>query len=152
LASICAWASGKISASKTTWRQTLCGMAVLFAPLGFSMWVAHFSFHFLTGLFTPWPVFQRLLRESGLSSSVPDWNIPTGAFAALPAIEILLLNVGCLFTLWLLWKKTLSISSRHPLFAFLPWALIACGLYAIGVWIILQPMEMRGTLLLALAG
>ena len=152
LASICAWASGKISASKTPWRPTLCGMAVLFAPLGFSMWVAHFSFHFLTGLFTPWPVFQRLLRESGLSSSVPDWNIPAGAFAGLPAIEIILLNVGCLFTLWLLWKKTLSISSRHPLFAFLPWALIACGLYAIGIWIILQPMEMRGTLLLALAG
>lgn len=35
---------------------------------------------------------------------------------------------------------------------FPPLALIACGLYAMGVWIILQPMKMGGTLLLALAG
>jgi ferredoxin len=152
LASICAWASGKICASKTGWSETLCGMAVLFAPLGFSMWVAHFSFHLLTGLFTPRPVLQRLLGEVGILSSAPDWNIPTGAFAGLPAIEILLLNAGCLFTLWLLWKKTLTASKRNSFLAFLPWALVACGLYAIGVWIILQPMEMRGTLLLALAG
>ncbi len=59
-------------------------------------------------------------------------------------------NVGCLFTLWLLWKKTLITSGKNSLWAFLPSALVACGLYALGMWIILQPMQMS-PLLFALA-
>ena len=152
LACACAFLSVGSTAPKSRWREVLCGMAVLFAPLGFSMWASHFLFHFLTGAFTPWPVFQRLVKEAGLSSSLPDWNVPVAAFAGLPALEILLLNAGCLFTLWLLWKKMLVISGRHPFLGFLPWALVACALHATGVWIILQPMEMRGTLLLSFAG
>lgn len=152
LACACAWAGKKIGSLKTPWNESLCDMAVLFAPLGFSMWLSHFFFHLLTGLFTPWPILQRLAKEVGISSTAPNWNIPTAAFAGLPALEILFLNAGCLFTLWLLWKKTLTLSVKNPALAFLPWAAVACGLHALGVWIILQPMEMRGTLLLALVG
>ena len=152
LACVCAGLSVNSIATKSRWREVLCGTAVLFAPLGFSMWAAHFLFHLVNGALTPWPVLQRIAKEARLSSSLPDWNIPSAAFAGLPALEILLLNAGCLFTLWLLWKKMLAVSARHPFTAFLPWALVACGLYATGVWIILQPMEMRGTLLLSFAG
>jgi hypothetical protein len=121
-------------------------MAVLFAPLGVSMWAAHFLFHFVTAALTPWPVLQRLARDAGISSALPNWNIASLGFSNLPALEILLLNAGCLFTLWLLWKKTLSSFPKHSFLKFLPWALVACALYGLGVWIVFQPMEMRGTL------
>jgi hypothetical protein len=152
LASACAWLSRKCSATATRWREHLCGMAVLFAPLGVSMWAAHFLFHLVTAALTPWPVLQRLAKDAGLSASLPNWNIASLGFAELPALEILLLNAGCLFTLWLLWKKTLTTSKTHPLLRFLPWAVLACALYAFGIWIVFQPMEMRGTLQLGLLG
>jgi hypothetical protein len=121
-------------------------MAVLFAPLGVSMWAAHFLFHLVTAALTPWPVIQRLAKDAGISSALPNWNIASLGFNDLPALEILILNAGCLFTLWLLWRKTLATSKAHPLLAFLPWAILAGSLYALGIWIILQPMEMRGIL------
>jgi hypothetical protein len=142
----------KCAATAARWREHLCGMAVLFAPLGISMWAAHFLFHFFTAALTPWPVLQRLAKDAGLSSSLPNWNIASLGFTDLPALEILLLNAGCLFTLWLLWKKTLAASQKQPLLAFLPWAVLACALYAFGIWIIFQPMEMRGTLEVARFG
>ncbi|MFM8764238.1 MAG: cytochrome c oxidase assembly protein, partial [Spartobacteria bacterium] len=152
LASACAWLSLKFGASATRWSEHLCGMAVLFAPLGVSMWAAHFLFHLVTAALTPWPVLQRLAKDAGISSALPNWNIASLAFTELPALEILLLNAGCLFTLWLLWKKTRSTSNAHSLLAFLPWAMLAFALYALGVWILFQPMEMRGTLQFALPG
>ena len=152
LASACAWLSLKYGATAIRWREHLCGMAVLFAPLGVSMWAAHFLFHLVTAALTPWPVLQRLAKDAGIFSSLPNWNIASLGFAELPALEILLLNAGCLFTLWLLWKKTLAASPKRPLRAFLPWAVLASVLYALGIWIIFQPMEMRGTLQFALPG
>jgi ferredoxin len=152
LASACAWLSLKCSSTATRWREHLCGMAVLFAPLGVSMWAAHFLFHLVTAALTPWPVLQRLAKDAGIFSALPNWNIASLDFTELPALEILLLNAGCLFTLWLLWKKTLTTSKAHRLLAFLPWAVLACALYAFGIWIIFQPMEMRGTLQLGLLG
>jgi ferredoxin len=152
LASACSWLSLKFGATATRWREHLCGMAVLFAPLGISMWAAHFLFHLVTAALTPWPVLQRLAKDAGISSALPNWNIASLGFTDLPALEILLLNAGCLFTLWLLWKKTLTTSKAHRLLAFLPWAVLACALYALGIWIIFQPMEMRGTIQFALPG
>jgi hypothetical protein len=146
LASACAWLSMKCGATATRWREHLCGMAVLFALLGVSMWAAHFLFHLVTAARTPWPVLQRLAKDASLSASLPNWNVAYLGFAELPAIEILLLNAGCFFTLWLLWKKTLATSKTHLLLSFLPWAVLACALFALGIWIIFQPMEMRGTL------
>jgi cytochrome c oxidase assembly factor CtaG/ferredoxin len=147
LSGACAWLSVRIATSQSTLKQVLCGMAVLFAPLGFSMWAAHFLFHFFAGALTPLPIIQRLAKEVGITSLSPDWNIASLAFPGLPALEILILNAGCLFTLWLLWKKTLDFSTSRALLRFLPWAVLACGLYAIGIWILVQPMAMRGTMI-----
>lgn len=125
--------------------ETISRFAPLFAPLGFGMWVAHFLFHLFTGAFTPWPVFQRMAKDWGWSQAPPSWNIGSPAFPDLPGLEILFLNAGCLFTLWLLWKKSASTSRPWPVF--LPWAVLALALHAAGIWIIFQPMQMRGTFL-----
>jgi len=109
------------------------------------MWIAHFLFHFLTGALAPWPVIQRVLNDIGLSNSAPSWNVPSIVFPDFTGLQILILNAGCLFSLWLLWLKSRNTESRWRIF--LSWATLAIILYASGVWLILQPMEMRGTLL-----
>lgn len=129
-------------------------MAPALVPLGFSMWVAHWVFHLVTGLWTPVPVFQRLLQQVGLGGS-PDWSLQGAGFPELVVIEVLLLDLGLLWTLFLLWRKTEAWGAttqptqptfRQAFLAFLPWALLAFLLFLFGIWIVFQPMEMRGTL------
>ncbi|MGC1481746.1 MAG: cytochrome c oxidase assembly protein [Chthoniobacterales bacterium] len=105
--------------------------AIALAPLGFGMWLAHFSFHLVTGLFSFVPIFQRLLGFDASTPTVLSWN-------ALPALEILLLDAGYLVTLFVLYR----LDPRPRVF--IPWAALATGLFLVGLWIIFQPMQMRG--------
>jgi hypothetical protein len=52
----------------------------------------------------------------------------------------LLLDAGLLFSLYLGWKIARSLPR------YLPFATFAAALWAAGVWILLQPMQMRGML------
>jgi len=121
--------------------------SVALAPLGFSMWMAHFIFHLVSGAWTPWPVIQRIAHDAGWAAALPDWNVTGFASEGLLGIQILLLNAGVLASLWILWRKSLALSPRHPA-AFWPWAALAGALYALGLWLLFQPMDMRGTMLM----
>ncbi len=125
---------------KTSLRENLCAHAMALAPLGFGMWLAHFVFHFFTAALTPVPIFQRIL-----GSASPVWNVASWAFYDLPGLELLLLDAGLLLTLYLLWRLATRLAPARKFASFLPWAILALALYAAGVWIIFQPMEMRGT-------
>jgi len=146
LAAACAFLGTRLADISGRWREVACGFSVALAPLGFGMWLAHFVFHLLAGSHTAWPVFQRIAGDLGATKALPQWNVPSLAFAGLPGLQILLLNAGCLLSLWILWRKSKSLSSLRPGLLFLPWLLLAVALYTVGIWIIFQPMEMRGTL------
>jgi hypothetical protein len=64
----------------------------------------------------------------------------------LPSLQILLLDGGLLLTLYAGWRvaRGLSTWARGVLRLLAPWACLAVLLYAAGVWIVFQPMEMRG--------
>ena len=55
-------------------------------PLGFGMWLAHYSFHFLTGGMTIVPVIQSFLADVGLFGGKVQWGLGalTPAELALP--------------------------------------------------------------------
>jgi cytochrome c oxidase assembly factor CtaG/ferredoxin len=55
-------------------------------------------------------------------------------------LQIMILEAGLLLTLYLAWR----IAEGVFLKLFLPWASVACLLFAAGVWIFFQPMQMRG--------
>ena len=44
-------------------------------PLGFGMWLAHYSFHFLTGGLTLVPVVQSFLADVGLFGGAVQWGL-----------------------------------------------------------------------------
>jgi cytochrome c oxidase assembly factor CtaG len=52
--------------------------------------------------------------------------------------QILLLDAGLLLTLYTGWRI------QNAVMKFIPWAVTACLLYGAGIWILFQPMEMRG--------
>ncbi|HEV7734168.1 MAG TPA: cytochrome c oxidase assembly protein [Candidatus Binatia bacterium] len=120
--------------------------ALALVPLGAAMWAAHFGFHLFAGLGTALPVLQRMVGDPH-----PDWA--AGAAMALDPsrllrLELLLLDAGLVLTLILAWRIARDQRAR-PSGAFglaAPWATVALVLWLGGVWTVMQPMEMRGTM------
>jgi cytochrome c oxidase assembly factor CtaG len=116
--------------------------AYTLVPLGFGMWLAHYSFHFLTSYNTVVPVGQRFVADMGLLAfGEPAWDCaccrPTASW--LLPLELLFLDVGLLLSLYTAYRLAPSLK------ALAPWALLLVLLFTAGVWILLQPMQMRGT-------
>jgi hypothetical protein len=92
-------------------------LAFSLVPLGVSMWAAHLLFH----------------AASVFTTSSVAW------------LEVLLLEAGLLFALYTAWRIAEEIApGRSLLRLFSPWAGVACLLFAAGVWVFFQPMQMRG--------
>jgi hypothetical protein len=120
-------------------------------PLGFSMWLAHYSFHFLASFDAVIPVLQRLAGDLGWAVlGKPAWVRACCRPVAdwLPRLEILFLDMGLLLSLYSGFRIAQNRSQRasEALKVLAPWALLIVVLFAVGVWIVLQPMQMRGTL------
>ncbi len=109
------------------------------APLGIAMWAAHLLYHFATGWSSAVLAIERALGGAMqiVTPSIPEWLTPA---------QILILDAGLLLTLYVAWQIANRYSERiwNALAILLPWALLSVSLYATGVWILLQPMEMRG--------
>jgi hypothetical protein len=136
---------GRLSVS----RVELAGrFAATLVPLGFAMWLAHYGYHLLTSYESAWPVTQRFAADHGLDLGTPEWARaccrPVGAW--LPKLEILLLDVGLLATLHAMVRTARDVNPGRVVAVMLPWAALAVALFAAGVWVVLQPMDMRGTL------
>lgn len=120
-------------------------------PLGFGMWLAHYSFHFFTGYDSAVPVAQRFAADLGLTMGEPDWSCACCVAPAdgLLKTELLLLDFGFLLSLYTAYRYAAADGSRlrQAMKASLPWALLITFLFALGVWTVFQPMQMRGTML-----
>jgi len=152
LVACCVWLSKVFGLTHAKWRETVSTFAPAFVPLGFSMWLSHFSYHLLSSGQTALPVIQRTAREMGITIfGAPNWSLSSAmpSFDWLPSVELLLLDVGLLFTLYLGWRiaSQFRLSFAHTLRLNAPWASLAVALYSIGVWIIFQPMQMRGMMM-----
>jgi cytochrome c oxidase assembly factor CtaG len=118
--------------------------AYALVPLGFGMWLAHYSFHFLTGYDGAVPVAQRFASDLGLAwLGRPAWASACCRPEAgwLLRLELLFLDAGLLLSLYTGYRLAPSLK------ALAPWALLLALLFAAGVWILFQPMQMRGTVL-----
>ena len=64
-------------------------------------------------------------------------------------MELIFLDAGLLLTLYMMWRVAFRLVNgvRSSLPVFLPWALPAIALYLAGVWIVFQPMQMRGMMM-----
>jgi cytochrome c oxidase assembly factor CtaG/polyferredoxin len=159
-----------------SWLETATRWTFALVPLGFAMWLAHYFFHFATSFETIVPTTQRFAADLGWTAlGEPLWTCcccgPVSDW--LPHLQILFLDVGLLLSLYVGYRIALraagagpkgnpglppahrgfgfASSPGHPdwlgaLKAFVPWSLVMLLLFAAGVWIVLQPMQMRGML------
>ncbi len=125
------------------------------APMGFGMWAAHYGFHFMTGALTMVPVVQSFLADVGLYAAQVRWDLgPLVPQAWLFPIEAVLLYLGATGSI----VAAVQIATNDParsdatpaqaLAAALPWIGVVLLMLGFGIWIMLQPMEMRGTLMM----
>jgi len=113
-------------------------------PMGFGMWLAHYSFHFLTGLYTIIPVTQSAFASMGWHVlGQPRWTLTGFPPAAVQAIEIGFLILGLAGSLLLTYGLAEEDSPEKPLRAFLPWSSICLAIFLASMWLLFQPMEMR---------
>lgn len=117
-------------------------------PLGFGVWLAHYGFHLLTGLWTFVPVVQDLFADAGLPIfGQPSWGLGGLPDRLVTPIELGLLALGLLGSLLAAWKIAERDYPLRTAKAFAPWAGLSILLWAVAIWLLSQPMEMRGTFL-----
>ncbi len=116
-----------------------------FLPLTFAMWAGHYAYHFLTGWATIVPVTQQALANLGLAVGEPNWQlaalVPENLLYPLQVIILYLGLTGSAYTVFAKARELGRTSSALPMFFYL------AVLVVLTLWVLAQPMEMRGTLL-----
>ncbi|MBA4187973.1 MAG: hypothetical protein C0467_08130 [Planctomycetaceae bacterium] len=144
-----AWLSRSLGQLPQSSLAVATRFAFAFVPLGLAMWLAHYGYHLVTTYDAAWPVVQRFATDHGWTAlGVPVWVCGCCQVAGtwLPKTEIAILDVGLLWTLHVAYRIAQNVApGKGWLRAFTPWAFLAVMLFAIGVWIVLQPMQMRGS-------
>lgn len=150
-----------VSAASRLWaklEQSTLRVATRFAyaliPIGFAMWLAHYSFHFFTSWQSLWPVTQRFAHDYGWTTlSAPEWacSCCAGMAAWIPRAELLFLGFGLLGSLYTAFRiaELDAKGTAQAVKSFMPWATLVVLLFIVAVWIIHQPMQMRGLISLA---
>ncbi len=144
---ICASLSRRFSSPRVSLVPLMSRFAFGLVPLGAAVWAAHFLFHLATGASSIVPVAGRILARFGMGTADPGMAM-AGAVGMAGSwvlhMEFLLLDLGYLASLFVLWRISGQLFNRKRMGGFLVWAALATLLFASAIWIILQPMEMRG--------
>lgn len=152
LAEACTFLARTLSRSPVPRAEMRARFGLSLLPLGFSMWLAHFGLHLFTGARAIVPAATRGLDDLGIGAAgSPDWSMAMASATGTGALqlEIFVLGCGLLASLYLAWRVSTQYTSRTAA-AFglmLPWGILGALLYASGIWIFLQPMAMRGTMM-----
>jgi ferredoxin len=118
------------------------------APLGFGMWLAHYAFHFFSGLYTFIPVTQNALA----SVDWPIFGAPAWTLTGIPTrfiqpIEVGFLLLGLFGSFLVAYRLAEEDSPGKVMRAFAPWAFVSIILWVASMWLMYQPMEMRAMLM-----
>ena len=133
-------------------QRSLLSLAVRFsyalAPIGFGIWLAHYGFHFLTGLYTFVPVTQAAVAELGPAIlGQPQWGAPGLPENVVQLFEFGFITLGLLGSLLVSYSIAATEERAHPIRVFIPWAALSLLMAGAAVWLLAQPMEMRGVAL-----
>jgi hypothetical protein len=114
------------------------------------MWLAHYGFHLFSSFDALVPAVCRAAADVGIAAapSMARASCCTAKTADwLLRLEIVFLDAGLLGSLYVAYRTARELwpAPGRALRALAPWAALIVLLFAAGVWIVFQPMEMRGT-------
>jgi ferredoxin len=139
LVGLAAWLSRRGSGAPGPLLPFAVRFTYALVPLGFGVWLAHYGFHLLTGLLTLVPVVQEAF---GLGS--PRWGLVGLPVRFVYPIEIGFIGLGVMGSLLVAWKIAEREAPSRTRKAFVPWAGLCLLLGFAALWLLAQPMEMRG--------
>jgi hypothetical protein len=109
------------------------------------VWAAHYGFHLLTGALTIVPVAQSaaldLVGHAWLGA--PRWTWVGMQPGAVVPVQLGLLALGTMGSLGVTYLIAERESPSRVLGAAAPWLMLTLFLFAVAVWMLAQPMEMR---------
>ncbi|HEV7902668.1 MAG TPA: hypothetical protein VGO96_02415 [Pyrinomonadaceae bacterium] len=148
LLGLAGWLTRTWGGSRRGLLPTITRYAYALAPLGFGIWLAHYGFHFLTGLYTFIPVMQSAAASTGWAFlGEPQWQLSGLPKAAIYPVELGFLGLGLLGSLLVSYRlaeeDTTTTRSKR---VFALWAGLCVLLWVAALWLMSQPMEMRGTI------
>jgi polyferredoxin len=134
------------SASDGTLKEVIVRYAYAFVPFGVGAWLAHYAFHFLTGVWTIVPVTQRAVTDTFGDAFLgqPAWawvGLRPGLVFPLQIGMVLLGSFGSLVLAHRIAER--DDPTRAGRLAS-PWMIAIAALTILTLWILAQPMEMRG--------
>jgi polyferredoxin len=133
-------------------KRSLISVAVRYSyslvPLGFGIWLAHFGFHFLTGLYTFIPVTQGAVADLGWAMfGTPRWSLSGLPSDVVQLFEYGFIALGLLGSLLVSYAIVAAEKVDHPMRVFSLWATVSLLMAGSAFWLMSQPMEMRGVVL-----
>ena len=131
-------------------RRPLTAIAMAYSmalvPLGVGTWIAHYGFHLLTGIFTVVPVTQSAAIDlTGWAVlGEPAWRLSGMPPGAVYPLQLGFVLLGACGSIGLVQAASLRDHPGRAGRASLPWMAVVLLLAAACIWILGQPMEMRG--------
>jgi cytochrome c oxidase assembly factor CtaG len=146
-------ASRFLGKMRAPWSEIAARHSLALLPLGFSMWLAHYGLHLYTGWRSAGTAIERValdLRSETVAPSI-DWSMAMaqGGTPGLLSLEIGILGLGLVGSLYAHWRiaRSLQPLAGPAARSALVWGTFCLAFYCFGVWVLAQPMMMRGTLL-----
>lgn len=146
----CAAALSKAWAGlQSGWLAVMVRYSYGLVPIGFGLWLAHYGFHLLTGLYTVVPLTQNAAARVFGSAVLgePQWRLVGLPPRVVQPIQYGFLMLGLAGSLVLLQQLAEDESERRWFRAFAPWGSLCLVLFVTGWWLMSQPMDMRATFL-----
>lgn len=148
LLGLAAWITRRWAGVRRAWLPTMVRYSYALVPLGFGMWLAHYGFHFFTGLYTIVPVTQNVLASIGWPVlGDPRWTLVGIPKYIVEPIEFGFLLLGLAGSLMIAWRLAEDDCEEHTMRAFTPWAVICLLIFLASLWLMTQPMDMRATMM-----
>ncbi|MEO7272277.1 MAG: FesM [Vicinamibacterales bacterium] len=128
-------------------REIAVRYAYAFVPFGVGVWLAHYGFHFLTGVGTVVPVTQSAVIDATGTALLghPDWRWLGMRPGAVFPLQLGVVLLGAMGSLVLAHRVSERDHPGGPMRASAPWMLAIIAVALLALWILAQPMEMRGT-------
>lgn len=144
-----AWLSRKAASSNETLLSKINEFSRSLIPMGFGIWLAHYGFHFFTGFLTVIPVTQNAIKEltGQYLFGDPMWQLGGLPERFVYPLELGFMGLGLLGSLLVTWRIANKQSSDNHVLIALPWFVLHFALFLSALWIMSQPMDMRGTFL-----
>jgi hypothetical protein len=114
-------------------------------PLGFGVWLAHYVFHLLTGLFTVIPVAQSAVLDliGWAAVGTPMWQWTGMRPGLVFPIEVGVILIGAAGSLALVYSISERDYAEKTALATIPWVVVTIAITVAALWITSQPMDMR---------